>query len=121
MAIRVTVEDLESGETETTEIENDYVLVCAGTVYLERTTLMPDGSAELTVVDTHALPRPPIEITVRQNVKEEFRSRVTGRCFRRDRVIVTRECPDCGHVWDEASRWSRWCRLIVPGDDPGEQ
>lgn len=33
MSIRVTVTDTETGYTETTEIENDYVLVCAGDVY----------------------------------------------------------------------------------------
>jgi len=30
MVIRVTVEDVDTGETETREIENDYILVCAG-------------------------------------------------------------------------------------------
>ena len=34
MSIEVTVRDTESGESETATIENDYIVVCAGTCYV---------------------------------------------------------------------------------------
>ena len=36
MAIRVTVTDTESGESETQTIENDVIVVTAGTCYVDR-------------------------------------------------------------------------------------
>lgn len=48
--IRVTVEDIETGETETREIKDDYILVCAGNYYLAHTNLYPrSGTVQLTV------------------------------------------------------------------------
>lgn len=37
--IRVTVEDLETGETESREFMDDYAIICAGNVFLEVTVL----------------------------------------------------------------------------------
>lgn len=48
--IRVTVEDTETGETETCEIKDDYILVCAGRYHLAHTNLYPQsGTVQLTV------------------------------------------------------------------------
>lgn len=48
--IRVTVLDTESGETNTEEIENDYVLVTAGTCHLAHTNIYPTkGTVVLTI------------------------------------------------------------------------
>lgn len=50
MSIRVTVLDTESGETNTEEVENDYVLVTAGTCHLEHTNVYPTkGTVVLTI------------------------------------------------------------------------
>jgi hypothetical protein len=50
MSIRVTVLDTESGETHTAEIENDYILVCAGNFELVNTMAYPTkGTVVLTV------------------------------------------------------------------------
>lgn len=48
--IRVTVEDLETGETETKEFVDDYLLICAGSRYLAHANHYPgNGTAVLTV------------------------------------------------------------------------
>lgn len=48
--IRVTVEDTETGETETAEIWDDYILICAGSCYLADTQAsMTTGAHQLTV------------------------------------------------------------------------
>lgn len=47
--IRVTVEDLQTGETESTVIRDDYVCVCAGTCYVEHTNVYGTGTHVLTV------------------------------------------------------------------------
>ena len=39
--IRVTVEDLESGDKETVEISDDYVLICAGSAYQDGVQAYP--------------------------------------------------------------------------------
>lgn len=46
MSIRVTVEDTETGETETTEITNTYLLITEGTAYHHGVTLhrLKDGT-----------------------------------------------------------------------------
>lgn len=50
MSIRVTVVDTENGDTETTEIENDYVLICAGTCNLAHSNIYPTkGTVVLTI------------------------------------------------------------------------
>ena len=50
MSLRITVEDLETGETETRTIENDWVLICHGNKYLANTSVYPTkGTAVLTV------------------------------------------------------------------------
>ena len=47
--IRVTVEDLESGETTTREILNDYILVTAGDHYLDGFTKHANGTVQLVI------------------------------------------------------------------------
>lgn len=48
--IRVTVEDLDTGETETTVFFDDYMLICAGNRYLAHTNHFPGvGTTVLTV------------------------------------------------------------------------
>lgn len=49
MGIRVTVEDTETGETATREIENDYVLVTDGTCWLDGVQQYSNGTTVLTV------------------------------------------------------------------------
>lgn len=41
MTIRVTVEDTETGTSETREVANDYILICAGTCYQARVQAWP--------------------------------------------------------------------------------
>jgi len=47
--IRVTVTDLETGEQESKEIENDYILICAGDRYLFHTNAHANGTHVLTI------------------------------------------------------------------------
>ncbi len=47
--IRVTVTDLETGESESQEVSNDYVIVCAGSCYLDGTQAYANGTHVLTV------------------------------------------------------------------------
>ncbi len=48
--IRVTVEDLATGETESQEIRDDYVIVCAGSCYVAHVNDYPmKGTQVLTV------------------------------------------------------------------------
>lgn len=47
--IRVTVEDLETGDKESAEIENDYLLVCAGSRYLAHINAFANGTTVLTI------------------------------------------------------------------------
>lgn len=51
--IRVTVEDLETGSVETTEIWNDYFLICAGNRYLDTTQTYSTGTHVLTIRRDH--------------------------------------------------------------------
>lgn len=48
--IRVTAEDLETGERLVSEVDNDYVLICAGDRYLDGVvTYLKSGTVVLTV------------------------------------------------------------------------
>ncbi len=47
--IRITVEDLETGEQEQTEIENDYVIITAGDYFLDGIVSYRNGTVVLTV------------------------------------------------------------------------
>lgn len=47
--IRVTVEDLQSGESESTVIDNDYVLITAGTCYRSHVNAHANGTHVLTI------------------------------------------------------------------------
>lgn len=47
--IRVTVTDLETGESESQEVSNDYVIVCAGSCHVARTNAYGNGTHVLTV------------------------------------------------------------------------
>ena len=48
--IRVTVEDLETGDTDTAVIWDDYFLLCAGCCHLTYTNLFPSsGTVQLTI------------------------------------------------------------------------
>lgn len=50
MAIEVTVRDTESGETETATIENDYIVITAGTCWISSTQDYPTkGTRVLTI------------------------------------------------------------------------
>lgn len=50
MSIEVTVRDTETGESETAVIENDYILVVAGSCYLDGLTDYPTkGTRVLTI------------------------------------------------------------------------
>jgi len=51
--IRVTVEDLETGETASRVIENDYVLVTAGTCHLSSYQMHQSGTHTLYVKGVH--------------------------------------------------------------------
>lgn len=49
--IRVTVTDLDNGDTETAEIENDYILICDGNRYLADVQVAKNtGAAHCAVV-----------------------------------------------------------------------
>lgn len=47
--IRVTVEDLETGETESREMRDDYVLITAGRHYVASINKYPTGTVVLTI------------------------------------------------------------------------
>lgn len=47
--IRVTVVDLKTGESETAEIADDYILICAGSCQLTYTQTSANGTHVLTV------------------------------------------------------------------------
>lgn len=47
--IRVTVEDLETGESESKVIVNDYIIVTAGTCYVDYQQAFANGTHQLTV------------------------------------------------------------------------
>jgi hypothetical protein len=50
MAIRVTVTDTESGESSTAEVEDNYILVCAGTCHQDGVQVYPaKGTHVITV------------------------------------------------------------------------
>lgn len=56
--IRVTVKDLETGEEESQEIVDNYILITAGNRYLAHTNMFANGTAVLTVkVDEDAKSR----------------------------------------------------------------
>lgn len=50
MSIRVTVEDTESGETETKTIENDVIVVTAGTCYVDHVADYPTKGTQVYTV-----------------------------------------------------------------------
>ncbi len=47
--IRVTVEDLATGESESQEIHDDYVIVCAGSCHVAHVNAFGNGTHVLTV------------------------------------------------------------------------
>jgi hypothetical protein len=47
--IRVTVEDLETGESEVQEIEDDYVIVTGGSCYVDGLVAYSNGTHVLTI------------------------------------------------------------------------
>lgn len=48
--IRVTVEDLITGETQSREIRDDYVLVVAGSCYVEKTMAYPGTGTHVVTI-----------------------------------------------------------------------
>lgn len=50
MAVRVTVEDLETGESESAVIEDDYILTCAGSCYLHHTNVFAENGTHVLTV-----------------------------------------------------------------------
>lgn len=46
---RVTAVDLDSGESETVEIENDYLVICDGDRYIDGIQVYANGTAVITV------------------------------------------------------------------------
>lgn len=50
--IRVTVEDLETGETETKVLANDYLLITTGSKYLDGVQTYPKAGTTVLVVKT---------------------------------------------------------------------
>lgn len=57
MAIEVTVRDTETGETNTATIENNYVLITAGTCYRSHISAYANGTNVVTVKGIQS-PRP---------------------------------------------------------------
>ncbi|MDE2102555.1 MAG: hypothetical protein KGL39_35235 [Patescibacteria group bacterium] len=52
--IRVTVEALETGEKETQEVADDYVIICAGSAFLHHVNEYPNtGTVVLTIKNDH--------------------------------------------------------------------
>lgn len=47
--IRVTVEDLETGEVQTQEIDDDYVLITAGSCHVAHTNVYSSGTHVITI------------------------------------------------------------------------
>ena len=47
--IRVTIEDLETGESESREVLNDYIIICQGTCYVSAEQMWASGTHQLTV------------------------------------------------------------------------
>jgi hypothetical protein len=47
--IRVTVEDLATGEKESLEIMDDYILICAGSCYQDGVQMYANGTHMITV------------------------------------------------------------------------
>ena len=47
--VRVTVEDLTTGEKDAVEVRNDYVLIAVGDCYLEHTNVYSTGTHILTI------------------------------------------------------------------------
>lgn len=54
--IRVTVRDLETGEEESCEVADDYVLVCAGSAYVYHTNAHANGTHVITIKGRWAAP-----------------------------------------------------------------
>jgi hypothetical protein len=50
MAIEVTVRDTETGETETTTVTNNYVLICAGTCHRSAVQAYPTKGTHVITV-----------------------------------------------------------------------
>jgi hypothetical protein len=51
MAIIVTVEDAETGEKSTAEIEDDYIVICAGTCHVSHTQAYPTAGKHVITVE----------------------------------------------------------------------
>ena len=50
MTIRVTVEDLATGETDSAEVTDDYIVICEGSCYVAHTNTYPQkGTHVLTI------------------------------------------------------------------------
>lgn len=47
--IRVTVEDLVTGDTEVVEFDNDYLLLCAGSCYADSFQTYANGTHQVTI------------------------------------------------------------------------
>jgi hypothetical protein len=47
--VRITCEDLETGDRESVEVTDDYVLTCVGSYYLAHTNSFRNGTVILTV------------------------------------------------------------------------
>lgn len=50
MSIRVTVEDLETGDSESQEIENDYIIVCAGSCHVAHIQSYPTKGTQILTI-----------------------------------------------------------------------
>lgn len=59
MAIEVTVRDTETDESQTATVENDYVLVCAGSCYQHHVQASANGTHVITVKGRRNSPRTP--------------------------------------------------------------
>lgn len=58
MKIRVTSTDIETGDEETVEIEDNFVLVCAGNRYLAHENIYGNGTTQLTIKTREPEARP---------------------------------------------------------------
>lgn len=47
--IRVTTTDLDTGESESAEVWDDYVIVCAGSAYVDSIQAHANGTVQLTI------------------------------------------------------------------------
>jgi hypothetical protein len=57
--IRVTVEDIETGESESAVIEDDYIIVCAGSCYVAHASDYPTKGTQVLTIKGRGLPPTP--------------------------------------------------------------